>query len=218
MLTAALMLMQSAKAPTLGAVEALPPFLAGELALQDEPHGQIVSVEKRQQIGLGLPYTVERQLVEQASFDGRGCIRVRWTAEFVLSPGQDWNSAWLNGKRRSVEIKDSKSKKCPAGQYVQLNEALDSDWHFGALSQLRQVQSGRRKVRFNCSDETSSNICESQKVTRGELAKLVPWLLTRKRDGVLFVLGNRGGVVTTMEFDAANPSSVSVSRRVPAPS
>lgn len=218
MLAAALMLIQSASIPTLGELAALSPSSAGTLVLRGEPHGLVESVVEPNVIGLSLPYTVERHLVERPLFDGEGCVRTRWTVEFVGSPGKNINDARLSNKRRSLEIIKSLSPVFPAGQYVHLSTGLDSAAGFAALSQLEELRSGRRSVQFVCSDETSSKFCGTPTVICAALKKLTPWMLTREGSAILVTLGERGSAATIVRFDSIRPNIIGVSRSYPAPS
>ena len=214
----AFMLFQSASALTLSELAGMSPARAGALVLRGERHGPIEEIVPVPATGLALPNVIERQLVERAIPTEQGCLRRRWTVDFYAPPGKDVKTATLRAKRSATEIALSSSGKCPSGQYVLLNVGVDVRSAFDALTQLKQIRSGVRKVQFACFDETSSDLCSSAEATRSTLQKVAPWALSRSGVALAFWLGTPGHVVTEVQLDPQNPDNVTILRRIPAPS
>ncbi|RXD05099.1 hypothetical protein EQZ23_08245 [Sphingomonas sp. UV9] len=211
-----------APGPTIAAVLRLSPADAGTLVLLGQDHRRIETVVSPPPQGLQPPGMSELELVEHATFETQGCVRKRWTAVFARSPERAGEAATLFSVRGGTEVTMAESGACPDGQYVRVNPGIEPARAFDALAQLGHIQSGRGqsgrgKVRFSCSDSTSSRLCANAGTTQHRLAGLSPWAVSFIGETVVFWLGTPGQVVTEVRFDTGTPDRVFVDRRIPAP-
>lgn len=221
MIVAALLLVPAVSAPapgpTIADVRQLLPADAGTLVLQGQDHRRIEAVVIPPLRGLQPPGTSDLELVEHAALENRGCVRKRWTAVFVHGPEMAEDAATLSGVTGRNEVAMALSGTCPDGRYVHLGPGVAPAPALDALAQLGRIRSGRGKVRFSCSDDTSSRLCGSARTTQRQLAGLSPWAISFQGKTAVFWLGTPGQIVTEVRFDTDAPDRVSVDRRIPAP-
>lgn len=98
-----------------------------------------------------------------------------------------------------------------------MNPGLSIEEALRALRYLRQIRSGKAKIRFSCSDSTGSNLCRTPQEIRRELTRLPAFLVTKSGGNVELVLGKRGQTVTVVSYSETARDDVTVERRVPAP-
>jgi len=213
MILAAMMLALMQDPPTLAEIERLSPAAAGELALAGQDHGPIVSVVHRQGRGMDPPGLVSVELVERAVTHGAGCSRKRWTLAFFRR-----DAAALSPPVPTTEVALLRSGTCPDGEYVDMNPDMESVQAFEALRYLDEIRLPQSRVRFSCSDRTSSHLCASPRTIRRELARISPWAVMQEGNVTIMWLGVRGGgVVTEVRYRAASPGRITVRRRIPPP-
>ncbi|MBB3911658.1 hypothetical protein [Sphingomonas desiccabilis] len=217
MIALAFLLGQAPPTLTLLQVRELSPAAAGDAILGDEQHGPIERFEAPTG-GMNVPGLIEGQLVERPVPSALGCVRRRWTVKFRAAPGADISTAKVqSGTYSTREISPSSDGICPAGDYVRLSPGVSVEQGWDALAKLKEIRTGVSATRFECSDTTSSGLCDDSKAIRVALRTLTPWAITRDDDDVLIWLGVRGGIVTEVRFNSAQPSRVLVTRKVPAP-
>lgn len=217
MIALAFLLGQAVPTLTLSQVRNLSPAAAGDAVLGNEQHGPIETFETPIG-GMSAPGFIEGQLVERSTLNGSGCIRRRWTVKFRTASGADINIATVESGAYSIwEISPSSDGICPKGDYVSLNSRVSVERRWEALAKLKKIRTGASPIRFECFDTTSSGLCNGSKAICVALRMLTPWAITRNGGDMLIWLGIRGGTVTEVRFNSAQPSRVFVTRNVPAP-
>lgn len=210
------LLAQASKALSLLQVQELPPPAAGDAVLRHQQHGPIETFEVPTG-GMNAPGVVEGQLVELPSASGSGCARKRWTVKFRAAPGADIRTATVDGTYSTQEIAPAPNGTCQSGRYVYLNPGISVGQGWEALARLKDVTTGAVRTQFQCSDSTSSGLCNDSKAIRVTLNMLTPWVITRDAGDVVIWLGVPGSIVTEVRFKTVEPSQVVVTRKVPTP-
>jgi hypothetical protein len=201
--------------PSLASLAGLPPAVVGEVVLKRRKHSIIESVTPDR--GLDPPGVVRLKLTERLSSISGGCFRRQWTASFRHEPGTAEASAILYDAFAATEVALPTASGCANGEFVHVNPGLDNAKALSALRHLRNVRSGKAKVRFSCSDSTGSGLCRTPRTIRRELAMLPAWAVTLRNGDIEFWLGKSGQVVTAISYSATLPGHVTVERRIPAP-
>jgi hypothetical protein len=206
-----------AAAPTLAAVDSLPPKVAGEIALAGQDHAPIVRITAPKAGHMGIPGTVERQMIERPVADAEGCFRKRWTVRFRQREGLAEREAELSDASAIAEVALPAPAGCPDDGYVHVNPGLEPAQALAELSYLDEVRLRGAPVRFTCADETPSKLCVDPTQIRQALAKLTPWAVTHRDGDMVFWLDGPGGAVTEVRYRLPHTGEIAVSRRIPAP-
>lgn len=211
------LLTSSLAAPTLAALKDLSPEAVGNIVLSGRDHSIVESVASPAVRGLDPPGQVKLQLTERASHRYGGCVRRRWTATFLQTPGSPESSAALHDAWPNTEVALLSNSPCSSGEFVHVNPRLTIEAALRALGHLSDVRSGKAKVRFTCADSTRSKLCRTPEMIRRQLARLPAWAVTMEDGATELWLGEPGQVVTSVSFDQARPLQVKVERAMPAP-
>lgn len=209
-------LLAQAAALSFSQLRELPPAAAGDAVLRDQQHGHIETFEAPTG-GLNAPGVVDGQFVERPTVSGSGCVRRRWTVTFHAAPGAAIDTATAAGMYSTWEIAASPHGVCPSGRYVHLNPGVSVDQGWKALAHLEAVSVTGSRIEFQCSDRTSSGLCDSGTAIRSGLRRLAPWAITLEAGEVVMWLGVPGDVVTEVRFPSTDATRVTVTRKVPAP-
>jgi hypothetical protein len=202
-------------APSLASLEHLSPAAIGDVVLRGRDHGVIESVAPDR--GLDPPGVVKLKLTERPSRISGGCVRKQWTASFVSEPEKPRSSATFKDAYSAFEVALPSASGCANGQFAYVNSGMELEHALGALGHLRNLRSGKARVRFSCTDSTGSDLCRTSKAIRRELARLPAWAVTRKAGGIEIWLGQPGQIVTAVRYSETLPDQIRVDRRIPAP-
>jgi hypothetical protein len=202
-------------APSLALLDDLSPAAIGEVVLRGRDHGVIERVAPDR--GLDPPGVVRLKLTERPSRISGGCVRKQWTASFVSEPGKPESSATLKDAYSAFEVALPNASGCANGQFAYVSPRMSVEHAVGALGHLRNLLSGKTKVRFSCTDSTGSDLCRTSKAIRRELARLPAWAVTRKDGEIEIWLGQPGQIVTAVRYSETSPDQIRVDRRIPAP-
>ena len=200
--------------PTIGSLQGLRPAAIGEAVLKGRKHGITQSVIPDR--GLDAPGVVRLKLTERPTQIPGGCLRRKWTASFYHELDAAESTAAFSDAHGAREVA-LPTPGCPSGEFAHFNPGLDIDQALGALRHLRDVRSGKAKVRFSCSDSTGSQLCRTPEMIRQELGRLPAWAVSKNGPTFELWLGKGGQAVTAVSFPDTFGNEVMVERRVPAP-
>lgn len=215
-ITLGLLLAQTVATISLSQVQALLPEAAGDAVLTGRQHGPIETFETPTG-GMLPPGMIEGQLVERPIIAGSACVRRVWTVRFRAEPGADIATAKAETIYSTQEITLPAKGICPSGRYVHLNSGVDVDQGREALTKLYEISGRTSRTAFQCSDETSSGLCNGNKSIGAAIRGMKPWAITSSAGDILIWLGEAGNAVTEVRFRSSQPSQVFVKRSIPAP-
>lgn len=204
-------------APTIGSIRSLSPQAIGDVVLRGRDHEIIEKVEPPANRALEPPGVVTLELTERPIATEKGCVRRRWIATFRRPPGAAESAAIFHDAYATTQVALRSASTCSTGEFAHVNPGLSIEEALSALRHLRQVRSGKAKVRFSCSDSTGSSLCRTPKIIRRELARLPAWAVTKRDGNIEFWLGKGGQVVTVVSYSDTSLDQVRVERRVPSP-
>jgi len=204
-------------APTIGSIRSLSPQAIGHVVLRGRDHGIVEKVEPPAVRALEPPGFVILELTERSIAIANGCVRRRWTATFSRPPGAAESAAIFHDAYAATQVALRSASTCSDGKFAHVNPGLSIEEALSALRHLRQVSSGKAKVRFSCSDSTGSSLCRSPKMIERELARLTAWAVTKRDGKIEFWLGKGEQAVTAVTYSETSLDQVTVERRVPPP-
>ena len=215
MLLTSLMIVAEA-AMTLHAFEALPPTEAGARALEGQEHGPIDKVERDLTPG-APPGTTEYLVYEKPLPVTGGCRRTKWKLSFSRRGSTD-GPPTLSGAYRGSEVGLAKAGSCNAAAFVHLNPTVDQGEALLLLAEVDAIASDARDVEFACQSAINDELCRSPGNIREALRSLTPFAISPVGGTLeLWLVKQRGGVVTKARFDPARHNTLVVQRAIPAP-
>src|SRR4051812_19180015 len=139
-------------------IERLPPTVAGDLVLAGLEHGPIESVVRQPAYPMAPPGLVILEFVERPVALEGGCSRRRWGLHFIARP--DGSTVELSPPSDSSEVALLPSGTCSEARYVGSSGVGPSEG-LAALRHLDAIRLPESRVRFSCTDTTSSHLCAS---------------------------------------------------------
>lgn len=212
----AVLLLQAA--PTVAAVDRLPPADAGVAVLRGKAHGPIEAVAVVEPGHLPPPGFVDRDLIERPVRDGSGCVRRRWRASFRSLTLSQEGPFVLDSVYAMTEVALAATSTCPTSAYVHLNPGIDQGMGLATLTRAERIRTGHIRVAFDCKDQTGdAGFCRNRASILRELRTRRPWIMTREKGGLAVSMKGQTPGVVTMRFDPQAPDRVNVVKAYPSP-
>ncbi|WP_336944600.1 hypothetical protein [Sphingomonas panni] len=212
----AVLLLQAA--PTVAAVDRLPPAEAGTVVLRGKTHGPVEAVEVVPLGHMAPPGFVERDLVERPVPTDGGCVRRRWRASF-RSPTLERDGPFvLDSVYAMTEVALTATATCPTSDYVHLNPGIEPGKGLATLLRADGIRTGRIRVAFGCKDHIGdAGFCRNRASILRELRTRRPWIMTWEDGRLAVSMKGRTPGIVTLRLDPHAPDRVNVVKAVPAP-